>query len=43
MEHRLAPEAENDLDSIGYRIEGDDVRILRVLGGSQDIEALRGL
>ncbi|MBI3401074.1 MAG: type II toxin-antitoxin system RelE/ParE family toxin [Acidobacteria bacterium] len=99
MEHRLAPEAENDLDSIwnfvatetgnvdiadrfidslihrfllleqqpfmgcsrdenlrpgirtfpvgefviAYRIDGDDVRILRVLRGSQDIEALLGL
>ncbi|MBZ5556565.1 MAG: type II toxin-antitoxin system RelE/ParE family toxin [Acidobacteriia bacterium] len=28
---------------IAYRIEADDVRILRVLRGSQDIEALLGL
>jgi len=50
MNFRFAPQAESDLDEIWYflsqlkaatyRVDGDDVLVLRVLRGSRDIEAL---
>jgi hypothetical protein len=38
MAHRLAPEAESDLDELWYY--GEDVLIQRVVRGSRDLEAL---